>query len=142
MSFSIEPSIVESFDFNCKNVRSVYVKDVGQCYEVVGYEKKDGVKAIQQLVPEKYKILFGDAQVDLEGVDNSVYTQPNTLLLKEPDVYCFLLRCKRDEAEPFMEWNVETVLLREVRKLASVIEEKDAVIALMNDELSNTDHQI
>ena len=41
-----------------------------------------------------------------------------------------------------MEWNVETVLLREVRKLASVIEEKDAVIALMNDELSNTDHQI
>ena len=62
--------------------------------------------------------------------------------MKEPDVYCFLLRCKRDEAEPFMEWNVETVLLREVRKLASVIEEKDAVIALMNDELSNTDHQI
>ena len=41
-----------------------------------------------------------------------------------------------------MEWNVETVLLREVRKLALVIEEKDAVIALMNHELSNTDHQI
>ena len=67
MSFSVEHSIVESFNFNCKNVRSVYVKDVGQClaskdvYGAVGYEKKDGVKAIQQLVPERYKILFGDA---------------------------------------------------------------------------------
>ena len=29
------------------------------------------------------------------------------------------------EAEPFMEWVVETVLPREVRKLTSVIEEKD-----------------
>ena len=47
------------------------------------------------------------------------------MLLKEPRLYCFLLRCKRDEAEPFREWVVETVLPRQVRKLASVIEEKD-----------------
>ena len=30
-----------------------------------------------------------------------------------------------------MEWVVETVLLRDVRKLASTIEEKDATIALL-----------
>ena len=109
MSFSVKRLVVESFHFNDKHVRSVYVKDVGQCpvskdiYEAIGYEKEDGVKAIQQLVPEKYKIWFGDAEIDLGGADNSVHTQPNTLLLKEPDLYCFLLRCKRDEAGPFME---------------------------------------
>ena len=47
------------------------------------------------------------------------------MLLKEPGLYCFLLRCKRNEAEPFMDWVVETVLPREVQKLTSVIEEKD-----------------
>ena len=41
----------------------------------------------------------------------------DTVLLKEPGLYYFLLRCKRDEAEPFMEW----------------IEEKDSVIADVND---------
>ena len=121
MSLSVQRSVVESFNFNGKHVRSVYVKDVGQClvskdiYEAIGHEEEDGAKAIQQLVPEKYKIQFGDAQVDLkESVDDSVNTQPNTMLLKEPSLYCFLLRCKRIEAEPFMEWVVETVLPREV----------------------------
>ena len=129
-------------------MRSVYVKILGQCFvskddnAVIGYEKEDGVKAIQRLVPEEYKIRFGDAQVDLEDVNNSVHTQPNTLLLKEPGLYSFLLRYKRDQAETFMEWVVETVLPREVRKLASVIEEKDAAIALMNDELQGRDNQI
>ena len=91
---------------------------------MIGYEKKDGAKAIQRLVPKKYKTRLGDAQVDLEGVDNSVHTQPNTLSLKEPGLYCFLLRCKRDDAEPFMEQVVETVLPREVRKLASTIKKQ------------------
>ena len=99
MSLSVQRSIVESFNFNGKHVRSVYVKDVGQClvskdvYEAIGYDKEDGVKAIQRLVHEKYKIRFGDAQVRLEGVDNLVHTQPNTILLKESGFYCFLLRC-------------------------------------------------
>ena len=56
-----------------------------------------------------------------------------------------MLRRKRDEAEPFLEWIVETVLPQEVRKLASVTKEKDAVIVLMNDGLQvrgNTDHQM
>ena len=57
--------------------------------------------------------------------DNSVYTQPNTMLLKEPGLYCFLLCCKKPKAEPFMEWVVETVLPREIQKLVSAIEEKD-----------------
>ena len=67
-------------------------------------------------------------------------------MLKEPGLYCFLLRCKKDEAEPFVEWVVETVLPREVRKLASVIEEKDATIAHRNSQIqaiesTNEKHQ-
>ena len=112
-------------------MRSVYVKDIGQClvskdvYEAIGYDKENGVKAIQWFVPEKYKIRFGDAMIDMKEVDNSVQLHPDTMLLKELGLYCFLLRCKRDEAEPFMEWVVETVLPWEVQKLASAIEEKD-----------------
>ena len=156
MSFSVQCSVVESFNFNGKHVRSVYVEDVGQClvskdvYEAIGCEREDGVKAIQQLVPEKYKIRFGNAQIDLEeGVDNSVHTQPNTTLLKEPGLNCFLLRCKRIEAEPLMEWVVETVLLHEVRRLSKQlsnqqkeIEEKDAALALIIDDLKDRDNQI
>ena len=37
---------------------------------------------------------------------------------------------------------METVLPREVRKLASTIEEKDVVIALMNDDLQERHNQI
>ena len=49
----------------------------------------------------------------------------DAVLLKEPGFYCLLLRCKKREAKPFIEWAVEAVLPREVRKLASAIEEKD-----------------
>ena len=70
----------------------------------------------------------------------------DTVLLKEPALYCFLLRCKRDEAELFMEWAVETVLPREVRKLATVIEEKDAALAHRDNQIQvlefrNKEHQ-
>ena len=149
MSLSVQRSVVELFKFNGKHVRSVYVKDIGQCfvskdvYEAIGYDKENGVKAIQRLVPEKYKIRLGDAQVDLEeGVDNSFHTEPNTMLLKEPGLYCFLLRCKRDEAEPFMEWVVETVLPREVRKLASVIKEKGNQIQARQHKILRLNEEI
>ena len=66
----------------------------------------------------------------------------DAVLLKEPGLYCFLLRFKRDEAEPFMEWVAETFLPGEVRKLASAIEEKGAVITIMNDDLQYRDNQI
>ena len=71
-----------------------------------------------------------------------LHIREDKVLLKEPGLYCFLLRCKKAKAEPFMGWDVETVLPREVRKLASVVEEKDATIALMNDDLQDRDNQI
>ena len=104
--------------------------------------KKTVKKTIQNLVPSKNRLRFGDVKPSLNQREDIFLLHKDTVLLKEPELYCFLLRCKRDEAEPFMEWVVETVLAREVRKLASTIEEKDAVIALMNDGLQGRDHQI
>ena len=84
MSLSVQRLVVEQFNFNGKQVRSVYVKDVGQClvlkdvYEAVGYDKEDGVKAMQRLVFEKYKIRLGNPQVDLEGV--TILFTPNQTL--------------------------------------------------------------
>ena len=106
----------------------------------LGTTKKMGSKQCMRFVPDKYKIRLGDTQVDLEeGVGNSFHTQPNTMLLKEPGLYWFLLRYKKDEAEPFMEWVVETVLPREIRKLPSAIEEKDSQIKTL--EFRNEEHQ-
>ena len=142
--------IVNQFKFNGKDVRSVHVageecliaKDV---YEAVGYEREAGLKAIQRMVPARYKIRLGDTCDSLEGVDESVHTQPNTVLLKEAGLHCFLLRCDKPKAEPFRDWVCETVLPREVRKLGAVLKEKDAAIeqkdtqlALINDDLSES----
>ena len=66
----------------------------------------------------------------------------DTVLLKEPGLYCFLLRWKGDEAKLFMEWAVESVLPQEVRKLDSAIEEKDVAIRLLNDDLQDRENQI
>ena len=41
-----------------------------------------------------------------------------------------------------MEWVVETVLPREVRRLAVVLEEKDSALALLNDDLTERDNYI
>ena len=41
-----------------------------------------------------------------------------------------------------MEWAVETLLPREVRKLASAIEEHELTIALLNDDLQERDNRI
>ena len=55
MSLSDQRSVVESFNFNGKHVRSIYVKDVGQflvskdVYEAIGYDKEHGTKAISGL---------------------------------------------------------------------------------------------
>ena len=62
MSLSIRQSFVEQFSFNGKNVRAVYIQDVGEClvacdvYTAIGYNKKGGVKALQRLVSDKYKM--------------------------------------------------------------------------------------
>ena len=119
----------------------MHVPDVGQyliakdVYTIVGYDKENGVKTMQRLVPEKYKMGLGESMMGMKEVDKNVHLHPDTVLLKEPGLYCFLLRCKRDEAEPFMGWAVETVLPREVRKLASTIEGKDAALAHRGDQI-------
>ena len=137
-------SIVEQFNFKGKSVRTVHVQGTGDClvagdvWRAVGYGRKAGVQAMQKYVPERYKMRLGDACVDFEGVLGSKYTQPNTVLLKEAGLYCFLLRCGKPEAEPFMDWVCEEVLPREVRKLAEVMEEKNAQITFLNDELTES----
>ena len=98
-------------------------------YKAIGYEDENGRKVIQNLVPNKYKLRFGDVNSSLNQREDIFLLHKDTVLLKEPGLYCFLLRCKTDEAKLFMEWVVETVLPREVRELASAIEEKDASLA-------------
>ena len=81
---------------------------------------------------------------DVEGIVERRYVcvnlpQDDAFLLKEPGLYCFLLRCRMSGAETFMEWTVETVLPREVRKLGSAIKEKDNQIQVL--EFRNEEHQ-
>ena len=143
-SLSIKRSVVEKFTFKGKSVRSVHVngeeclisRDV---YEAVGYDEQSGVQAIQRIVPKKYRRRFGDLLVKNDQLHH------NTVLLKEAGLYCFLMRCKRPEAEPFMEWVCEEVLPREVRKLVAVVEEKqraidgrDMYIARLDDDLKQS----
>ena len=110
MSVSIQRSVVEQFSFNGKNVRSVYVEGEGEClvardvWRAVGYDEQSGVQAIQRLVPRKYRRRFGDILVKNDQLHH------NTVLLKEPGLYCFLLRCKRPEAKHFMEWVCDCLL--------------------------------
>ena len=67
---------------------------------------------------------LGDAKSELtEEVDIDLL-HPDMVLLGEPELYCFLLRCKKIRAEQFMEWVAESVLPPEVRKLISVIEKR------------------
>ena len=108
-------------------------------YEAVGYDEQSGVQAIQRIVPKKYRRRFGDLLVKNDQLHH------NTVLLKEAGLYCFLMRCKRPEAEPFMEWVCEEVLPREVRKLVAVVEEKqraidgrDMYIARLDDDLKQS----
>ena len=155
MSLSIQRTAVEQFNFQGKSVRSVHVQGTGEClvandvWRAVGYDRDFGLKQMQRLVPKRYKMRLGDALPDMEGVDKCVHTQPNTVLLKEAGLYCFLLRCGKPEADSFMEWVCEEVLPREVRKLAAavqekdkIIDEKDAKLALLNDDLTESENLV
>ena len=61
MSLSVQRSVVEQFSFNGKKVQSMHVnreewlvsRDV---YKTIGYQEENGKKAIQSLVPNKYKL--------------------------------------------------------------------------------------
>ena len=147
MSLSIQQSIVEKFSFNNKTVRSCTV-DGCEClvaedvYLALGYKKENGKKAVQNLVPEKYKVRFGDVKFSHKQERRIFPLHPDTVLLKESGLYCFLLRCGKGKAEQFMDWVVETVLPREIRKLSKVIKEKDTALALLTDDLQDQDMQI
>ena len=72
---------------------------------------------------------LGDAKNILRGEVSINLLHSGTILLKEPGLYCFLLGCRNS-------------LPQEFRKLASVIEETDAALALSNDDLQDRDNQI
>ena len=104
-------------------------------------DDSNGRRVIKRHVPQKYMMLFEDVT---DIVKRHLWTdvpQDDAILLKEPGLYCFLLRCKMPGVEPFMEWAVEAVLPRDVRELTSVIEEKVAAIALFNDDLKNREYE-
>ena len=111
-------------------------------YKAVGYSQRAEVQAIQRLVPRKYRMRLGDVEIDLQGVLKSEYTHPNTVLLKEPGVYCFLLRCNKAEAEPFMDWVEETVLPREVQKLSQKLEEHHRRATQLQQAVEDCDNRI
>ena len=113
--------------------------DVSRAIEYV--DDNNGRRVIKRHVPQKYMMLFEDVT---DIVKRHLWTdvpQDDAILLKEPGLYCFLLRCKMPGVEPFMEWAVETVLPRDVRELTSVIEEKVAAIALFNNDLKNREYE-
>ena len=154
MSLSIQQSVIEQFNFDGQTVRSCTIngceclvaKDV---YLALGYRKENGKKAVQNLVPEKYKVRFGDVKSSPNKGEKSKPLHPDTILLKESGLYCFLLRCGKDGAEKFMDWVVETVLPREMRKLSKqlsdhrvAIKEKEAALALLSNDLENRDARI
>ena len=153
MSLSVQRSVVESFKLNDKNIRVVHIKNVGQCFvgidvsKAVGYNNDDNARrSVPTHVPGKYRMHLGDAQNILRREVDIDLPKKDTVLLKESGLYCFLLRCKKPRAEPFMEWAVETVLSRQARKLASAIEEKDVALPHRDSqiqalEFTNEEHQ-
>ena len=93
---------LESFKFNDKNIRIAHIKNVGQRFvgidvsKAVGYNDDDNARrAVRTHVPGKYRICLGDAQNILrKEVDTDLLPREDIVLLKEPGLYCFLLRCK------------------------------------------------
>ena len=117
ISLSVQRSVVVSFSFRGKNVRSVHVPDLGECLvaidvsRAIGYvDDNNGRRAIKRHVPQKFTMRFEDVKDIVERHGRLDVPQNDAILLKEPGLYCFLLRCKISGVEPFMEWVVETVL--------------------------------
>ena len=87
MSLLAQRSVVEQFSFNGKKVQSVHVKGE-ECllsrdvYMAIGYEKENGKKAIQNLVPSKYKLRFGDVKPSLNQGEDIFPLHKDTVLLK------------------------------------------------------------
>ena len=153
MSPLVQFWFVESFKFNDKNIKAVDVPGLGECLvgidvsSVIGYvDDNNGRRAIKRHVPLKYMMRFEDVKVTVKRHVRLDVPQDDAILLQEPGLYCFLLRYKMPGAESWKQWAVETVLAREVRILASVIEEKDAALVHCDDqtealEFTNKEHQ-
>ena len=65
------------------------------CTEPSTLIEKMEKKAIQRLVPARYKMQVKDASLDLDKGDISVPLHQDTVLLKEAGLHCFLLRCNQ-----------------------------------------------
>ena len=148
ISLSVQRLVLESFRFNGKNIGTVYVPGLGEYLigidvsREIGYVDDDnGRCAIKRHVLQKYMMRFEDVKDIVKRHVRAAVPQDYVILLKKTGIYCFLLRCKIPRAKPFMKWDVETVLPREVRELTSVIDEIDATIALVNDDLKNREYK-
>ena len=89
----------------------VHIKNVGQCFVGIDVSRasgyvvdNNGKRAIKRHVPQRYTMQFEDVKDILERHVQSDMPQDDAILLKEPGLYCFLLRCKKPKAEPFVEW--------------------------------------
>ena len=103
MSFSVQRLVVESFKFNDKNIRAVHVngeeclvsRDV---YKATGYQEENGKKAIQNLVPNKCMLRFGDVKPSLNTNKVEICLHRDTVLLTGNDLKLFLMRCRKPKA--------------------------------------------
>ena len=155
-SVSIKRSVVEQFSFDGKSVRSVFVKDIGECLvacdvcAAIGYsDERCGRRAIQRHVPKKYQVRYKHVKNELGRRVQLNPPQDDQILLKEPGLYCFLLRCKMEKANPFMEWVCEEILPRAVRKLAAELDEekhkvqvKDTQLALLDEDIRHVQRNV
>ena len=121
---------------------SVHVPGMEDCLvgidvsRAIGYaDGNNSKRAIKRHFSQKCMIRFEDVKDTVERQVQSDVPEDDAILLKVPGSYCVFLRWKMSKTEPFLEWVVETVLPREVRKLALVIEEKDRTITLLTDDL-------
>ena len=123
--------------------------NLGTCFvgtdvsKAVSYDDDDNARTVVRThVLGKYRMRLGDVQNILRKEVDVDLSKEDRVLFKEPGLYCFPFRCKKPKAEPFIEWVVETVLPRVIRKLTSAIEEKDSALALLTDDLQDRDNQI
>ena len=61
----------------------------------IGYaDDNNGRRAIKRHVSQKYMMQFEDAKDIVQRHVHPDVTKDEAILLKEPGLYCFLLRCK------------------------------------------------
>ena len=85
LSLSVQRSVVEQFSFTGKKVQSVHVNGK-EClvsryvYIAIWYEEENGKKAIQNVVPSKYNLRFGDLKLSLNQGEDIFPQRKDTVL--------------------------------------------------------------